>query len=116
MSSGKNILLEFKKKWQALQTLELFIYALGPALLCYFSTSKILAAVLVFGLILLTGFAIKKPWQLTLEKIGNYIDRSLDSAEYSTGLLLLPENQLSSLANLQRYQVSEELEKNITQL
>ena len=106
MSSGKKILKEFKKKWQLKQVLELFLYALGPALLCYFLTSHIILALAFFIGIVLLGLVVKKPWQLTLEKIGQYIDRNLDTVEYSTGLLLLPENQLSSVANLQRHQVN----------
>ncbi len=116
MSSGKTILKGFKKKWQLMQAIELFLFALGPALLCYFLTSQFILTLVFFVGIVLLGLMVKKPWQLNLEKIGHYIDRNLDTVEYSTGLLLLPENQLSSVANLQRYQVNETLKRNIDQL
>lgn len=116
MSSGKTILKTFKNKWQLMQAFEMFLYASGPAVLVYFLTSNIIVTLLIFSGILVVGFAIKKPWQLTLEKIGNYIDSNVDAVQYSTGLLLVPENQLSSLASLQRHKVSKILKNSIASL
>lgn len=116
MSSGKNILEGFRKKWQLMQVLQVLLYAIGPAFLLYFLSSNAVLAILVLIGILLLGIAIKKPWQLSLEKVGHHIDNNLDTVEYSTGLILLPDNQLSNLAKLQRYHVYETLEKNIVKV
>lgn len=116
MSSGKNILKTFKNKWQLMQAIAIFLYALGPASLFYFLSTNIIVSLFIFSGILVVGFAIKKPWQLTLEKIGSYIDSQLDAVEYSTGLLLVPENQLSSIASLQRHEVGKTLKSSIALL
>ena len=113
MSPGKSILMGFKKRWQLMQAFEMLLYAIGPALLFYFLSSNIILSLSVFAGIVLLGLVLIQPWKLTLEKIGNYIDKNLDAVEYSTGLLLLPENQLSSVASLQRHKVSVTLQKNI---
>lgn len=116
MSAGKTLLKGFKSKWQLMQAIAILLYAIGPAILFYFLSSNIIVSLLIFSGILGIGFAIKKPWQLTLEKIGNYIDSKLDAVEYSTGLLLIPENQLSSLASLQRHEVGKTLKSSIALL
>lgn len=113
MSQGKSILKGFRKRWQLMQSFEMLLYATGPALLFYFLSSNIILSLSVFASIVLLGLVLIKPWKLTLEKIGNYIDKNLDAVEYSTGLLLLPENQLSGVARLQRHKVSETLQKSI---
>ncbi len=99
-----------------MEAMEILLYALGPALLCYALTANFLWTLLVFGALVLVGLVVKKPWQLTLEKIGSYIDKNLEVAEYSSGLLLQPDHQLSSLAFLQRNKVDETLRENIGQL
>ena len=116
MSSGRKIIVGVKKRWQLMQVVKLFLYASGPAILSYFLFPTILLALAIFSSIFVVGLMIKKPWKLTLEGIGGYIDTKLREAEYSTGLLLLPKNQMSSLALLQRSQVSQVLEKNKDQI
>ncbi|MET7027921.1 tryptophan-rich sensory protein [Sediminicola luteus] len=56
---------------------------------------------------------IRKPWRLTLEKVSSYIDQKFVGVEYSTGLLLLPKDELSNMAILQQYKISDILKENI---
>uniref|UniRef100_UPI0025C54022 tryptophan-rich sensory protein n=1 Tax=Maribacter sp. TaxID=1897614 RepID=UPI0025C54022 len=56
---------------------------------------------------------IKKPWKHNLNATSSYIDAHVSEASFSTGLLLQPEDNLSNLARLQRYKVSEELTKRL---
>ena len=116
MNSAKNILERFKKKWQLLLLATIVIYAIGPAFLVYVLSANMGLFMLMFGFLFLIGFLIKKPWHLTLGKVGDYIDGNLESAEYSTSLLLLPEEELSSVAHLQRYRVREILSEGVSKL
>ncbi len=116
MNSAKNILERFKKKWQLLLLAAIVIYAIGPAFLVYVLSANIGLFMLVFGFFFLIGLFITKPWHLTLGKVGDYIDGNLESAEYSTSLLLLPEEELSSVAHLQRYRVQEVLKEDVSKL
>lgn len=110
-STGKDILIRAQKKWRLIIGLEIFLFALGPAVLFYglgFSPIVILVLFLVVsaGLILL-----KKPWQLTLDWISSYVDQRIKAVEYSAGLLLLPKDQLTNLALLQQKKVVASLRK-----
>ncbi|MGB7393356.1 MAG: tryptophan-rich sensory protein [Pricia sp.] len=110
--SGKDILAAWKGRWQMLILLEIFFYASGPALLVYTLTSKLLLALSVFVGIVGIVLFIRKPWLLTLKKVSAFIDKQLESAQFSTGLLLLPEQKLSGLAHLQRHRVEKIVQDN----
>lgn len=102
MSSGYNILVGFKRKWQVLLWLETFLYGFGISILIYALFSKILLAVLVAILIVGVLLIFTKPWKPSLETAASYMDQHLDAIEYSTGLILIPENELSGLARIQQ--------------
>ncbi len=112
-TSGKNIVMQFTKRWQFLLVVEAFAYALGFALLV-FSISRNLVATLcgfiICGLVLLL---FKKPWRISLNKASNFLDQSLGSMENSTGLFLTPKAELSDIALLQRHRVEQLLEAEI---
>ncbi|NER15881.1 ABC transporter permease [Spongiivirga citrea] len=113
MSGATNILIQFKRKWQLLNWLEVFLYAFGIAFLVYFLLVNVLIAMVVFlsvGTII--SFLIK-PWSSNLNRVTTYIDKKLDIAEYSTGLLLKRKDTLSGLAQLQQHKVLETLKKNL---
>lgn len=115
-AAGKEILNRFKMRWQYLLYGEILLYAAGPTILSVFLFPNLLIAVSVFifsGALLLF---IKKPWNLSLEKISSFVDRQLQSIEYSSGLLLVPQNELSGLAKLQQQKVSEKLQQDITRI
>ncbi|WP_438424204.1 tryptophan-rich sensory protein [Aquimarina macrocephali] len=113
MGSGEKILVRFKKRWQLMLWIEILLYALGLAIFIYFLFFKLIFSIitLILGIVLLTVFI--KPWKPGLKKVSSYIDQYLDVAEYSTGLLLLPENQLSGLAKLQQHKVTKQLVEKI---
>tara|TARA_R100000935_G_scaffold58788_1_gene97979 strand:- start:113 stop:2314 length:2202 start_codon:yes stop_codon:yes gene_type:complete len=113
ISAGKDILIKFKKRWQLLLWLEIFLYALGVSILFFFLVENYLGSTLIFILIFSILLFIKKPWQLNLDIVSSYIDHQLESAEYSSGLLLLPSENLSGLAQLQQQKVARELESKI---
>jgi len=110
--SGKDILVAWKGRWQLMLVLEIVLYAIGPAILAYVVTSKLLVAISIFTAVVMLGAAIRKPWRLTLKKVSAFIDEQLEAAQFSTGLFLLPEKSLSDLAQLQRYRVEKVLNEN----
>lgn len=116
IDTGKDILIRFKKRWQLLQGLEIFLYALGPAVALYLVTSQFLAALSCFLVLLLIFAIVFKPWQLSLEKITRFIDQKLETMQYSTGLLLASNDKLTPLAQLQRQRVSNQLQENISSI
>ncbi len=112
MGSGKNILIQLQNKWKRLVWLEILLYALGGAILFYALDFSPWLTILLFLNIAGAFVVLKKPWRLTLEKIAGYIDKKLDAVEYSSGLLLLPKEQMSRLAMLQEQKVIEALHTN----
>lgn len=116
MIEAKHILVKFKKRWQLLLYLEVFLYAIGSAILTYFLSSNVLVAISVF-IVLFTILAfIKKPWQPNLTTSSSYIDNHLENLEYSTSLLLKPSENLSSLAMLQQQKVVKRLSDEISKI
>jgi len=108
-TSGKDILIGWQKRWKLLLGLEIFLYALGPAMFFYFLGFNWPWVLGIFISVLLILVFLKKPWQVTLDKLSTYIDQKLQSVEYSTGLLLQPIEELSSLAQLQSMKVVKSL-------
>lgn len=116
MIEAKHILVKFKQRWQLLLCLEVFLYAIGSAILTYFLSSNVLVAISVF-IVLFTILAfIKKPWQPNLTTSSSYIDNHLENLEYSTSLLLKPSENLSSLAMLQQQKVVKRLSDEISKI
>ncbi len=93
--------------------MEIFLYSIGPALLIYFLFLNLILALVVFMLVASICALIFRPWSLKLEDVSCYIDGKLNSMEYSTGLLLVPQKSLSGLAQLQQQKVSAELKEKI---
>ncbi|MFN4763016.1 tryptophan-rich sensory protein [Gillisia sp. Q332] len=110
-TAAKDILIRFKNRWQLLRWMEIFLYAIGPAVLIYFLFLNLILTLVVFMLIASVCTLILRPWTLKLEDVSSYIDLKLSSMEYSTGLLLLPQESLSGLAQLQQQKVSAELKE-----
>ena len=57
-----------------------------------------------------------KPWKISLERVNRYLDHKLKSLEYSSGLLLVPQERLSGLGRLQQQRVAVQLEKDIKKI
>ncbi|NND10554.1 MAG: tryptophan-rich sensory protein, partial [Flavobacteriaceae bacterium] len=111
MKDHKNILRNFKNRWQLLLGFEVGAYALGISVLVYFMSFNLLFSCLGFVVIAFFAALIIKPWKPSIESTSSYIDQKLEMAEYSSGLLLKPTDQLSDLALLQQTRISEKLEK-----
>ncbi|WP_273566600.1 DUF4175 family protein [Maribacter halichondriae] len=110
--SGKNILIQLQNKWKLRLWFEIFLYSFGGTILIYRLDFSPWLTILLFLTIAGALIILKKPWRLTLEKIASHIDRKLDAVEYSSGLLLLPKEQMSYLAMLQEQKVIKALNKN----
>jgi len=90
--------------------LKIAIIALGPAVLVFFILNNLLWAALVF-LGIAGLFAIfYKPWKISLKRVSNSVDHQLSSMENSSGLLLVPTENLSGIARLQQIKVSRQLQ------
>ena len=113
MDSGKQHLMKFNRRWQMFAYVEAMLYAIGFGLFTYFLASSLLIGSLAFAVSLLLLLLIKHPWSQNLKATSSYIDAHVAEASFSTGLLLEPEENLSSLARLQRYKVSNELKERL---
>lgn len=110
---GKNILNRFKKRWQFLLLAEVLLYALGAAVLIYIISFNPILSCLGFVIIGLISTVFIKPWRPDLVSASTYIDRKLESAEYSSSLFYLPDANLSDLAKLQQIKISNKLTERI---
>lgn len=111
--SGMAALKYFRRKWQLLLLLEAVIVGIGPAILGLVIGLNILWIIAVFLLSTATYFILQKPWNLNLSKITGFIDSRFSAAEYSSGLLTIPDRNLTSLARLQKRKTEKLLEGNI---
>ncbi len=116
MGKGTGILIKFKKQWQLLLWLKIFIYALGISILLGLVFSNLSLGVIIFLLAIFIGSLILKPWHLSLEKISLYADSKMQNLEYSSGLLLQKEHTLSNIAKLQQHKIGNRLEQNQAEL
>tara|TARA_R110002020_G_scaffold117986_1_gene269681 strand:+ start:83505 stop:85730 length:2226 start_codon:yes stop_codon:yes gene_type:complete len=109
MANGKNILLRFKRRWLLLLYLEAVLYALGGTLLFYSIFQHPLPSLILFLLLFALIILIKSPWKLDLKAITAYVDNNLKEAEYSSGLLLMPADEITGLAQLQQQRTEQRL-------
>ncbi|MFT4832448.1 MAG: hypothetical protein ACI815_002103 [Psychroserpens sp.] len=113
IDSGKQLVVSYRKRWQLMEIFSIFLFALGPAILSYTLKSDFKIGLFAFlGVAIVIGL-FRRPWRLTLEKVCSYIDQKFVGVEHSTGLLLLPMDELSNLAILQRYKIITILKENI---
>ncbi len=114
--TGKDILVRFKRRWEMRLWVEVFLYSMGSALLIWIISSGFLLTIVVFIITMGIFSLIKKPWDLGLDRVSSYLDENLSSLEYSSGLLLLPGDQISGLARLQQERTSHRLEADINKV
>jgi len=110
---GKDILVKFLKRWQSLLALETLLYALGASILVYFIDQNWTITILTFIVIAAIVSIFIKPWKPNLQSTGSYLDSKIESAEYSSGLLLSSSDALSDIAKLQKIKISEQLARSI---
>ena len=91
----------FTRHWRLLKWLEIALYAFAIGWLFYSSTQQWLYSIFIFVLCFVGLVFAIKPWKYTLDRSVAYLDEKIPDAQYSSGLLLQQENQLSDLALLQ---------------
>ena len=104
--AGKHILVRFQKHWKLLVWLEVALYTVGTILMLWLlSLNWIISG--IGGAIAFGGLSLlRKPWTIDLIKVSRHIDHKSQKLEYSSGLLLKPVDNLSSLALLQQHKIS----------
>lgn len=107
---GEGQLVQFRKKWQQFMYLECVLYAVGFGTLAYLLSWNILVALIVFAAVLTVALFMYRPWDLKMESAVAYIDAHVPEAAFSSGLLAVPDEELSSLSKLQRYKVYVQLQ------
>jgi membrane protein YdbS with pleckstrin-like domain len=90
MRTGKDILIRFQKRWQLMLWLEIFLYALGAAVFVAFIFQNLILSLIIFMLVGAVVMLTIRPWEIGVEYVSNYVDREVDTLEYSSGLLLVP--------------------------
>jgi len=108
---GKQILIQFKNRWQLLLLIETLSYAIGAAVLIYYISSYIHISVIALLLVGIFSAILIKPWKPNLETTSRFLDAKLENLEYSTGLLLKSSKDLSNLAKLQQLKIERQVEK-----
>ena len=103
--TGEKIISRFRKRWQLLRFLEVALYASGAATLTYFVTLTWIYAILIFIVAFAIATIVFNPRKINSAKVISYFDQKLSRVEFSTGLLLQPDQDLSDLARLQRHKV-----------
>mgnify|MGYP000462892655 CR=1 FL=1 len=109
-ADGKHILTQFLRRWQWRSALEVMLFGIGAGVGLYGITDRVLMGVGAFIGIILIVLIYKKPWETNLKTTSSYLDMKLDALEYSTGLFLKPQTELSNLAKLQQVKIAEELQ------
>lgn len=115
-STSQYIITRFQKRWQLLLVVQVILYGLCAALLVYLLSRYLGWAIGAFFGVSAVGILLQKPWAFTSQKTTQFLDENLSGMENSTGLLLAPETELSSLAILQMHKVTERLRADIGQV
>ena len=116
MGLGKEQLYKFKKRWQLILYAEVLIYAIGVFALLYgVFLNSVLAIISALVVGVIVTFA-KQPWTKDINKTVGFIDANLKEATYSSGLLLVSDQELTSLTKLQQYKVSQEIRSKLQTL
>lgn len=104
-------LISFKNRWQLLLLIESLAYAIGAAVFIYLISTHLFLSVITFLLVGIFSTLIIKPWKATLEATSSFLDAKFEVLEYSTGLLLKPNQELSQLAQLQQLKIEKSLKQ-----
>ena len=82
----------------------------------YFLSLNLLYSSLIFLVVGVAGVLLIKPWKISPEKSSKFIDEQIDEAEYSSGLFLAKESNLSLVAQLQQTKIEQKLKDRIKQI
>ena len=106
---GAKLIQQYTKHWQLLRALEAMLYGIGAGVCIGLITQSMLWGILLLCVVAAMALFVIRPWQLSNEKSSRYIDDHLNTAEYSSSLLLTTPTGLSGLAQLQREKVTTRL-------
>jgi len=112
-TEGKYLLVQFLKRWRLLLAFEILLYAIGTSIFVYFLSQSLSSSLLSFIIAAIVSIIFIKPWKPNLKSVSSYLDAQLDVVEYSSALLLLPQEKLSNLAKLQQIKISQRLSQTI---
>ena len=104
--TSHKIITDLIRKWHILLWMEILLFGLGPAVALYLLTPSLWWPVLALILISALAGMVLRPWNITPGKVCSHIDNQCHRMEYSTGLLLVPAEQLPDLARLQQDKVA----------
>lgn len=114
--TGANAILRFQKRWQQSIYVEVLLYAIGSGGCIFILTQKVGFGILGFLVTISVLIPLFKPWRVNAERTVAYIDAHVVQAGFSSGLLLVPANELSGLSKLQKHRVIAQLEPVLTKL
>ena len=106
----EGLLNGFKKRWQQTLYVECLFYAVGVGTFVYLLSQDIGYGILGFVLTFGVSLAVIKPWKISVENAIAYVDAHVPQAGFSSGLLVLPQDQLTNLSKLQRYRIATQLQ------
>lgn len=116
MSQGKQLIANFKKRWQLLRVLEALLYGIGAGFFIGLVFNEWWWGILLGVSVTAIALLLIKPWAISLEKASMYIDDRLPAAEYSATLLLAAPTGLTGLAQLQQQKVRKHIATEITNI
>ncbi|QLE02692.1 tryptophan-rich sensory protein [Galbibacter sp. BG1] len=116
MEAGKKIVKRITNRWKLFSWLEIMLLAFGPTFLIFLITRNILAAIGTFLGFLLLGYLFKKPWKITEHSLSKYLDLKWQIFQDSTALLLIPSEDLSKVAVIQKQRVEKILNEHQKQI
>lgn len=116
IKTARDKIAAFRTRWKILILLEAILFATGSAFLCFAAGFQWYWALLIFILIF-TGYILyKKPWKISFVYISGFLDRRLSKLQYSTGLLLVGEQDLTPLSRLQKHKTENEIISSISKV
>lgn len=113
---GSGAILQFRKRWQRSIYVEILLYAIGFGGFVYLLTQNLPFGIVGLLVSLFVLMYVLKPWRVSSENVVGYIDAHVPQAGFSSGLLLIPSNELSDLSKLQKYRVASQLEPVLSKL
>ena len=109
MKGPSNILTRFILKWKLLSWLEVLTITGAVAGAGYILLNESVWVIGMAAFTCIIAIFLIKPWQVSYKHAVAILDSKYQSAEYSSGLLLEPISELSTIAKLQRNKVEQDL-------
>jgi hypothetical protein len=109
MTTARKQIDRFTMFWRLVRWLECFLFGIGAWGGVVFLTSSsgwsLTAGIITLGIALY----LIRPWKINNGDTVGYLDRKLKDNEFSTGLLLISQDELTTIARLQQKKIAERL-------